>query len=144
MKSDINDLTERVRILSTALRLYSFAGAGPPGPEGPAGPVGPPGPRGFPGPILESNMESNSLRPIGQEFLNGTGTIIRFDFVVIKFIFTHRSHLPSSLFSHFNRRRGSRRARCFLFSRFLSSCSKETKARLKTKWRRRTIWPRIL
>ena len=73
MKSDINDLTERVRILSTALRLYSFAGAGPPGPEGPAGPVGPPGPRGFPGPILETNLGSNTLRPMDHEFLNGTG-----------------------------------------------------------------------
>ena len=77
MKSDINDLTERVRILSTALRLYSFAGAGPPGPEGPAGPVGPPGPRGFPGPILETNLGSNTLSPMDHEFLNGTGKIIK-------------------------------------------------------------------
>ena len=107
MKSDINDLTERVRILSTALRLYSFAGAGPPGPEGPAGPVGPPGPRGFPGPILESNMESNSLRPIGQEFLNGTGTKIRYEVIAIAYVFSFLFHLPFSLFSHDNRRRGS-------------------------------------
>ena len=77
LKSDINDLTERVRILSTALRLYSFAGAGPPGPEGPAGPVGPPGPRGFPGPILESNLGSNTFNSISQGFQNGTGTQIQ-------------------------------------------------------------------
>ena len=63
--------------MSTALRLYSFAGAGPPGPEGPAGPVGPPGPRGFPGPILESNLGPNTLRPTDHEFLNGTGKIIK-------------------------------------------------------------------
>ena len=77
LKSDINDLTERVRILSTALRLYSFAGAGPPGPEGPSGPVGPPGPRGFPGPILESNLGPNSFNSMGQESQNGSGTYIR-------------------------------------------------------------------
>ena len=63
--------------MSTALRLYSFAGAGPPGPEGPAGPVGPPGPRGFPGPILETNLGSNTIGPIDNEFLNGTGKIIK-------------------------------------------------------------------
>ena len=40
LKVEVDDLTERVRVLSTALRLYSFAGAGPPGPEGPAGPEG--------------------------------------------------------------------------------------------------------
>ena len=61
LKTEVNELTERVRILSTALRLYSFAGAGPPGPDGPPGPIGPPGPRGFPGPILEPSMNSNSL-----------------------------------------------------------------------------------
>ena len=60
--------------MSTALRLYSFAGAGPPGPEGPVGPVGPPGPRGFPGPILESNLGSNTFNSISQGFQNGTGT----------------------------------------------------------------------
>ena len=46
LKKEVSELTERVRILSTALRLYSFAGSGPPGPEGPAGPIGPQGPRG--------------------------------------------------------------------------------------------------
>ena len=68
LKVEIDDLTERVRVLSTALRLYSFAGAGPPGPEGPAGPEGPPGPRGFPGPILESGTNFN---PVGG-ILQGT------------------------------------------------------------------------
>ena len=76
MKSEINDLTERVRILSTALRLYSFAGAGPPGPEGPPGPLGPPGPRGFPGPILESSISSNSLNPLEHETIR-PGTYIK-------------------------------------------------------------------
>ena len=58
LKKEVNDLTERVRILSTALRLYSFAGAGPSGPEGAPGPIGPPGPRGFPGPMLEHGVTS--------------------------------------------------------------------------------------
>ena len=66
LKVEVDDLTERVRVLSTALRLYSFAGAGPPGPEGPAGPEGPPGPRGFPGPILESGTNFNSVSGIIQ------------------------------------------------------------------------------
>ena len=64
LKQEVNDLTERIRILSTALRLYSFAGAGPPGPEGPPGPKGPPGARGFPGPISEPGISppnSNSM-----------------------------------------------------------------------------------
>ena len=64
LKTEVNDLTERVRILSTALRLYSFAGAGPPGPDGPPGPIGPPGPRGFPGPILEPSVNSHTISSI--------------------------------------------------------------------------------
>ena len=66
LKVEVDDLTDRVRVLSTALRLYSFEGAGPPGPEGPAGPEGPPGPRGFPGPILESGTNFNSVSGIIQ------------------------------------------------------------------------------
>ena len=66
MKTEVNELTERVRILSTALRLYSFAGAGPPGPEGPPGPLGPPGPRGFPGPIHEQVLSSSTSNPLIQ------------------------------------------------------------------------------
>ena len=66
LKTEVNELTERVRILSTALRLYSFAGAGPPGPDGPPGPVGPPGPRGFPGPIQESVLSASTSNPLLQ------------------------------------------------------------------------------
>ena len=44
----MSGLTEKVRSLSTAIKLYSFA-SGPPGPPGPRGPEGPEGPRGFPG-----------------------------------------------------------------------------------------------
>ena len=51
LKQSFNELSEMVRSLNTAIKLYSFA-AGPPGAPGPSGPPGPPGPtgpRGFPG-----------------------------------------------------------------------------------------------
>ena len=60
MKQQVSELTEMVRSLNTAIKLYSFA-AGPPGPPGPPGapgPSGPTGPRGFPG-----TMSSSSIGP---------------------------------------------------------------------------------
>ena len=53
LRREVNDLTEKMRSLTTAIKLFSFA-AGPPGPRGPPGPEGPVGPRGFPGPVAES------------------------------------------------------------------------------------------
>jgi len=57
LKNSLDDLDERFRALSTAIKLYSFAG-GFPGPEGPVGPPGPPGPRGFPGPPGSGGIET--------------------------------------------------------------------------------------
>ncbi len=44
----VSDVEERLRALSTAVRLLGLS-AGAQGPQGPPGPPGSPGPRGFPG-----------------------------------------------------------------------------------------------
>ena len=69
----MSGLTEKVRGLSTALKLYSFA-SGPPGPPGPVGPEGPVGPRGFPGlqsvqqlPPADDPMPGSGVAPTSDE-----------------------------------------------------------------------------